>query len=297
MNENIKLLVALATFAGLIGIMFLVYNQIFRYLKSIVHKTASKTDDFFLDLFKIPVLWLIYWIMFKIFSTFFLSEIRFYDYLVHINNLLLIFTIAWILTQLTKATAIYLQNRLDVNAKDNLQARMNLTQIKVFKRIINSLIIIIAFSLSLMTFEKARTIGMSLLTSAGIIGVIVGFAAQKSIGMILAGIQLAITQPIRIDDVVIVEGEWGRIEEITLTYVVVKIWDERRLVLPVNYFLEQPFQNWTRQSSEITGTVFLHTDYNLPVDAIRQELNEILKKTIDWDGRLANVQVTNSTER
>jgi len=138
---------------------------------------------------------------------------------------------------------------------------------------------------------------VSLLTSAGVIGIIVGFAAQKSIGMILSGIQLAITQPIRIDDVVIVEEEWGRIEEITLTYVVVKIWDERRLVLPVTWFLEKPFQNWTRTGAFITGTVFLYVDYNFPVDSIRKVMPELLKGNADWDGRTVNVQVTNATER
>ena len=149
-------------------------------------------------------------------------------------------------------------------------ARKSLTQIKVFKAIANSIVVIIALSASLMTFEQARTIGVSLLTSAGVVGIIVGFAAQKSIGMILAGIQIAITQPIRLDDVVIVEGEWGRIEEITLTYVVVKIWDERRMILPVSYFLEKPFQNWTRTGANITGTIFLYVDYSFPVENIRK---------------------------
>jgi small-conductance mechanosensitive channel len=167
----------------------------------------------------------------------------------------------------------------------------------VFTGIANSIIITIAIAVALLTFEQARTIGVSLLTSAGVIGIIVGFAAQKSIGMILAGIQLAITQPIRIDDVVIVEEEWGRIEEITLTYVVVRIWDERRLILPVTWFLEKPFQNWTRTGANITGTIFLYLDYNFPVESIRTTLPDMLKGNADWDGRTINVQVTNSTER
>ena len=148
-----------------------------------------------------------------------------------------------------------------------------------------------------MTFEQAKTIGVSLLTSAGIIGIIVGFAAQKSIGMMLAGIQLAVTQPIRLDDVVIVEGEWGRIEEITLTYVVVKIWDERRLILPVTWFLEKPFQNWTRTNADIIGTIFLYVDYSFPVKSIRTALPDMLKGNPNWDGRVLNVQVTKSTEQ
>jgi len=167
----------------------------------------------------------------------------------------------------------------------------------VFKGIANSIIIIIAISISLLTFEQARTIGLSLLTSAGIIGIIVGFAAQKSIGLILAGIQIAITQPIRLDDVVIVEGEWGRIEEITLTYVVVKIWDERRLVLPITWFLEKPFQNWTRTNADIIGTIFIKVDYTFPVESLRIAIPEMLKGNINWDGRVFNVQVTDTDER
>lgn len=149
--------------------------------------------------------------------------------------------------------------------------------IKVFNNIANTIVITLAFAAALLTFEQARGIGVSLLTSAGVVGLIVGFAAQKSIGMILSGIQLAITQPIRLDDVVVLEGEWGRIEEITLTYVVVKIWDERRLVLPINYFLEKPFQNWTRTTSSIMGTVFIFVDYGFPVDELRNELPNMLQ--------------------
>jgi small-conductance mechanosensitive channel len=210
---------------------------------------------------------------------------------------LLIFSITWICIQFISAGAYFLQSKLDIGVTNNLNARKSLTQIKVFKNIANSIIIIIAIAISLLTFEQARTIGVSLLTSAGIIGIIVGFAAQKSIGMILAGIQLAITQPIRLDDVVIVEGEWGRIEEITITYVIVKIWDERRLVLPVTWFLEKPFQNWTRTSADITGTIFIYVDYSFPVESIRKVLPDMLKGNPDWDGRLWNVQVTNTTEQ
>jgi small-conductance mechanosensitive channel len=210
---------------------------------------------------------------------------------------LIIFSIAWIATRLIKAGAYYLQNKLDVVSSDNLSARKRLTQIKVLIALSNSMIIVIAIAVGLLTFEKARTIGLSLLTSAGIIGIVVGFAAQKSLGLILAGIQIAFTQPIRLDDIVVVEGEWGRIEEITLTYVVVKIWDERRLILPVTWFLEKPFQNWTRTNSDITGSIFLYLDYSFPVEKIREAMPGMLKGNKDWDGRRWNVQVTNSTEQ
>jgi len=235
--------------------------------------------------------------MLKIFTHFFLSSLSLYSYFLHFNSLFLIFSVAWICIQFVKAGAYYLLTKLDVTATDNLRARKSLTQINVFKGIATSLIIVVAISAGLMTFEQARNIGLSLLTSAGIFGIIVGFAAQKSIGLILAGIQIAITQPIRLDDVVIVEGEWGRIEEITLTYVVVKIWDERRLILPVTWFLENPFQNWTRTSADILGTIFIYVDYNFPVEILRTALPEMVNGNSNWDKRVMNVQVTKATER
>jgi small-conductance mechanosensitive channel len=130
-----------------------------------------------------------------------------------------------------------------------------------------------------------------------VVGIVVGMAAQRTIATFIAGIQIAITQPIRVDDVVIVENEWGRIEEITLTYVVVKIWDLRRLIVPITYFIESPFQNWTRTSAEILGTVFVYADYTIPIDAIRGELHDILKKSDHWDGKVCVLQVTNASDR
>jgi len=296
-NETINLIIASFSFIALLVVVFFIYKYLFLFFKQRVFKTPGKLDDFILELFKIPALWVIYWVLLKLFTHFFLSNLSFFPYLLHINELLLIFVLTWIAIKFVKLGSWYLQSKLDITVTDNLNARKRLTQVNVFMGIANSIIITVALAIALLTFEAARTIGVSLLTSAGVIGIIVGFAAQKSIGMILAGIQIAITQPITIDDVVIVEGEWGRIEEITLTYVVVKIWDERRLILPVNWFLEKPFQNWTRSSSAITGTIFLYVDYDFPVESIRSVLPEMLKRNSDWDGRTVNVQVTNTTER
>ncbi|RQW01754.1 mechanosensitive ion channel family protein, partial [candidate division KSB1 bacterium] len=161
----------------------------------------------------------------------------------------------------------------------------------------NVMIIIFAIAMILMTFDKVRQIGVSMLASAGIAGIILGFAAQRSLATLIAGIQIAITQPIRIDDVVIVENEWGRIEEITLTYVVVNIWDQRRLIVPITYFIETPFQNWTRTTAELLGTVFIYADYRLPINALRDELERIVADSPLWDKRLAKVQVTNATDK
>jgi small-conductance mechanosensitive channel len=169
------------------------------------------------------------------------------------------------------------------------------TQIRFIKRLIITLVVIIAGASMLLMFDNVRQLGTSILASAGIVGIVVGLAAQRSIANILVGMQIALTQPIRLDDVVIIENEWGRIEEITMTYVVVKLWDSRRLIVPSTYFTEKTFQNWTRVSSELLGTVFLYLDYTVPVDAIRQELQKILKASTLWDGKVGQVQVTNTS--
>lgn len=208
----------------------------------------------------------------------------------------IIIALTWLVIRLIAVIKALVLSRYELDVKDNLKARQVSTQIGVIQRILNVMIIIFAIAMILMTFDKVRQIGVSLLASAGIAGIIIGFAAQRSLATLIAGIQIAITQPIRIDDVVIVENEWGRIEEITLTYVVVNIWDQRRLIVPITYFIETPFQNWTRTTAELLGTVFIYADYRLPIDAVRQELERIVHSTELWDKRLAKIQVTNSTE-
>ena len=209
----------------------------------------------------------------------------------------LIFSTSWLLIKGIHVIRLFLLARYDMETADNLKARKLFTQYLILERIMIFVIIFIAVGISLMTFEPIRQIGMSLLTSAGVSALIIGLAAQKIIGAFLAGIQLAITQPIRLDDVVIVEGEWGRIEEINLTYVVVKIWDKRRLVLPTTYFIEHPFQNWTMTSAEILGTVFIYTDFTFPVKELREALTSFLKETTKWDGEVNVLQVTGASEK
>ncbi|SKB67139.1 mechanosensitive ion channel family protein [Alkalitalea saponilacus] len=211
--------------------------------------------------------------------------------------ILFLTVMSWLGISIVKAIKIAVIAGYDVNESDNLKARKMHTQMRVFERISIFLILFITLALILLSFETIREIGVSLLASAGIAGLIIGFAAQKSISMLLAGFQIAITQPIRIDDVVIVEGEWGRIEEITLTYVVVAIWDKRRLMVPVNYFIDTPFQNWTRQSADILGSVFIYVDYGFPVDKLREYMDEALANNPWWDGNVKVLQVTNCTEK
>jgi hypothetical protein len=212
------------------------------------------------------------------------------------TSLLLIGLVALILFQIVDAAASFVlrQHRLDVS--DNLQARSIHTQVVVLKKVAVTIIGIFAFASMLMVFDSVRQFGASILASAGIAGIVVGFAAQRSIGALLAGFQIALTQPIRVDDVVIVESEWGRIEDITLTYVVVQVWDLRRLIVPITYFIEQPFQNWTRSSADILGTVFLYVDYTVPLDPLRAELTRILGRSRFWDGKVNLLQVTDAKE-
>ncbi len=214
----------------------------------------------------------------------------------HLGSLTLIAALAWLLTATLYGSRELILLRYDLTACDNLKAREVSTQVNVLVKIAAVVILVVAGATMLMTFDKVRQVGVSLLASAGIVGIIVGFAAQKSLATLFAGIQIAITQPIRIDDVVIVEGEWGRIEEITLTYVVVCIWDLRRLVVPISYFLEKPFQNWTRGSAELLGTVTLHCDYRVPVAAVRAELERILATNPLWDGKASGLIVVEATD-
>jgi small-conductance mechanosensitive channel len=203
---------------------------------------------------------------------------------------------AWLLFQVVGVAGALILRRYPIAVGDNLHARGVHTQVVVLQKVVNTVISVFTVASMLMVFDSARQFGASLLASAGIAGIVVGLAAQRSIATLLAGFQIALTQPIRVDDVVIVEGEWGQVEDITLTYVVVRIWDQRRLIVPMTYFIEQPFQNWTRASAEILGIVFLHVDYSMPIPALRAELTRILRESPYWDGRVNVLQVTEAKE-
>lgn len=209
----------------------------------------------------------------------------------------IIASITWGIIVLLKVFKEKALQSYDISEADNLKARKVYTQFIILENTIIFIVVILAISIALMSFESIRSIGVSVLTSAGVAGIIIGFAAQKAIGTVLAGIQIALTQPLKIDDVVIVEEEWGRIEEIALTYVVVAVWDKRRLIVPTTYFIENTFQNWTRRTADIMGTVFLYTDYTLPLDKLREELTRLLEGNQYWDGKVNALQVTNATEK
>ena len=213
-----------------------------------------------------------------------------------IGSVMLIISIAWIFIASIRTIKRLFLEQFDTSVEDNLRSRKFQTQFNILERIIVFLIIIVSIGLILMLFDDVKQIGISLFASAGVAGIIIGFAAQRIIAAVIAGLQIAITQPIRLDDVVIIEGEWGRIEEITLTYAVVRIWDLRRLIVPSTYFFDKPFQNWTRTSAEILGTVFIYTDYNISFDTLRKELTRLLESTPLWNKKVNVLQVTDAKE-
>ncbi len=212
-----------------------------------------------------------------------------------LSSVLFIALIGWLAVAMVLTGRDTLLERYRIDQKDNLKARAIHTQVKVLVKILVIVIGVVTAASAMMVFEQVRQVGTSILASAGVIGIVIGFAAQRSLATLLAGLQIAITQPIRIDDVVIVDGEWGQIEEISLTYVVVRIWDLRRLVVPTHHFLEKTFQNWTRVSAELLATVTFHVDYSLPVEVVRNQLHEILKDHELWDGKVWRLHVINAT--
>ncbi|TYT26629.1 mechanosensitive ion channel [Luteimonas viscosa] len=209
----------------------------------------------------------------------------------------LVLCVTWLAVRAVGALEARILRENPVDIEDNLAARRVQTQTRVIARTIQGAIILVGVALALMTFPAIRQVGATLLASAGIIGLVAGIAAKPVFGNLIAGLQIALAQPIRLDDVVIVDGEWGRIEELTSTYVVVRIWDERRMVVPLQWFIENPFQNWTRTSAQLLGTTFLWLDYRTPMAEVRAQLQRICEEDPRWDGRVCVAQVTETSER
>lgn len=212
----------------------------------------------------------------------------------HIAGLALIACIAWLAVLLIEVTSDIMAGRYRIDVADNLLARRIQTQFQVVRRISVMLVVVITVSLMLMTFPAIKHIGMSILASAGLASLVVGMAMKGTLSNLIAGVQIAFAQPFRVEDVVVVEGEWGWIEEIGTMYVVVRIWDLRRLVLPLSYFLDHPFENWTRKSADLLGYTYIYTDYTVPVDALRDELKRICEATPLWGGKVCAVQISDS---
>lgn len=225
------------------------------------------------------------------------DDLRYRHVVNQVVSIALTLAITWLVVRAVGGVgeAVIRLNPADVG--DNLHARRIQTQTRVLARTVMFFVLLIGLASALMTFPGMRQIGTSLLASAGVAGIAAGIAARPVLGNLIAGLQIALTQPIRLDDVVIMENEWGRIEEITATYVVVKIWDERRLVVPLQWVIEHPFQNWTRTGAELLGTVFLWVDYRVPLAPLRAELQRVCEAAPEWDRRVAMIQVTETSER
>lgn len=280
-----------------IGLAFLAHRIMFAALERLTLHTAGTIDNSLVRHAKRPG-----WLIITLFALVLVLPILDIpeDMSVSIGrflSLLLTTAIGWLAFNLTRTINDVVAERYDLSAADNLRAREVHTRVRMLQRILAATIVAITASVILMAIPGIRQIGITLFASAGIAGIVAGLAARPVLANIFAGVQLALAQPIRIDDVVIVEGEWGWIEEIGMTFVVVRVWDLRRLVVPLCYFIETPFQNWTRKSADILGTVFLYTDYTVPVNRVREELRRILQGSDLWDGKVWGLQVTNTTER
>ncbi|MDX1530470.1 MAG: mechanosensitive ion channel [Rhodothermales bacterium] len=292
---------AVATVAAAAVAGFLLHGLLYALLRTVArrHLVGLRVDDELLAQTRAPSR-----LLFPVLAVYVAAPIytaafseRAEAFVGHVLYLLLVLALAWLVVRLVLIGRRVITRHLDLEAEDNLRARQIVTQVTILQRVVVVGIVLLALAAALLRFEAFRQIGTGLLASAGIAGIVVGFAAQRTLGNLIAGFQIAITQPIRVDDVVVVEGEWGRIEEITLTYVVVRIWDLRRLVLPISYFIEKPFQNWTRVSADVLGTVYLHLDYTVPFEAVRHKLHEVLEASSQWDGQVCRLHVTDATER
>lgn len=214
----------------------------------------------------------------------------------NILNVAFIALLGWsAITAVQIGSQVYLR-QFKLDAEDNLLARKHVTQVGILKRAADILIVIMTIATAMMSFEQVRQYGVSLFASAGVAGLAIGLAARPLLSNLIAGVQIAMAQPIRLDDVVFLEGEYGTIEEITTTYVVIKLWDWRRMVVPLSYFIEKPFQNWTRETSALIGSVFLYVDYTAPVEKLREKLMEIARASPLWDGRVVVLQVSDATK-
>ena len=215
----------------------------------------------------------------------------------HVNGLLLLTGLTWLGVRAARGVAKGVTSLYPLNVEDNLQARRIHTQTRMLARTAMFIIVTAGLALMLMTFPGARQIGTSLLASAGVVGIVAGIAARPILSNLIAGLQIALAQPFRLDDVLIIQGEWGRVEEITGTYVVLKIWDERRLIIPLQWFIENPFQNWTRADAQIIGTVTLWVDYRMPLAPLREAAQRACEAAPEWDRRLCLLQMVDAGER
>ena len=287
--------------AAILGIAvllaFLAHFLIFAALKRGADRTRSVVDDSLVARARGPAFVLLPLVAILIVLPSFTLPEGLLEGVRHFVALGMIAATAWLAVNLSAVFDDFISSKFKIDVSDNLFARRVHTRTRLLRRIAVIAILIVAASAMLMTFPGIRHIGISLFASAGVAGLIAGMAARPVLSNIIAGIQIALTETIRIDDVVVLEKEWGRIEEIGTTNVIVRLWDLRHLVVPLSYFIEHPFENWTHKTADILATVFLYTDYSVPVEDIRAEFYRLLQTSEMWDGKAWSLQVTNATER
>lgn len=260
-------------------------------------KTEASFFRSFIQFTRLPLIFLILGFLFKIIAEFTLTP----AYKIMANDItlvIIIIAVAWILLKILAMMEHWFHEKksaipIDLKTQKDIELY---TKIHILRNIAATVIIIIAIAASLMVFDKVRNIGISLLASAGFLTAILALTAQKSLGSLFVGLQLVLTNPLRIGDLIVFENESGVVEEITLTFIVIRIWDGRRLIVPINHFIEKPFQNWSRETQSFLGDVKMYVDYDVPVDAIRHELDTILKDHTAWDGRKSAVSVSDFKE-
>jgi small-conductance mechanosensitive channel len=280
--------VALAALVG-ITLALIAHRILFGVLRRVAHASHSETDDVVLRHIARPTRWALVALGLVLAAR---ETAALEEAWQRIAGFVMPALVGWIALAILRAVVQALERKADITVADNLVARRRRTRLAIFSRIATFLIIFLTVGLMLLSIPGVRDVGVTLMASAGLAGLAVGAAAQPALKSLIGGMQLALTEPIRIDDVVIIDGEFGRIEDIRTTYVVVKIWDERRLIVPTSRFLEDTFQNWTRSGSEIMGTVFLYLDPFTDVAPIRAEFERFTRAHDLWDGRSVGLQVT-----
>jgi small-conductance mechanosensitive channel len=302
--ENTELYVRMA---ALMGVAFLIALIAVFAVYPLLKTAARRTESFLLEAYTKRTQRIFFWLIFFLLTVVFWSGLGpikesnpgslYYRPLLKLDQSLLYIFTGLFVYKLVNVGADFLRHIYNADDVHNLQERKILTQLQYVQRIAAILIFLVVVSLLLLQFESLRNLGTGILTSAGISGIIIGIAAQKSIANLLAGFQIAFTQPIRLDDALIVQGEFGWVEDITLTYVSLRLWDQRRLIVPLQHFIDSSFQNWTRTNSELIGTVFLYLDYTFPVEKLREEIDRYLPTQELWDERVKAVQVTDTSEK
>ncbi|WP_157216303.1 mechanosensitive ion channel family protein [Flavisphingomonas formosensis] len=282
----------LLTIGLAVAIAVAVHAAVVFVLQRMVARTTTNADNLLLKRFIGPARWVLVAIALSVVQPLMPLPALAQTAWSRLSGLLVPALIGWLAVALLGAINDVVQDRADISVADNLRARRRRTRAGILYRVALFVVLLITFCMMLMSIPSVRNIGVTLIASAGLAGLAVGAAAQPALKNLIAGIQMAFTEPIRLDDVVIMDGEWGRIEEIRLTYVVINLWDERRLVVPVSKFLENSFQNWTRETSRLLGTVLWYLDPRADIARLREKLGEIVKANTRWDGRFYNMQVT-----